>query len=348
VLFGGKHFLRMPRTLFCVLAWIGILSLVQDARSAVTDAAAMEIIDKYVQASGGEALRTIETETRVGTLVRGPQGKVPLTTFAKAPDKWRYNQVFAWGDQVSFGFDGKSAWTADTSGVGQLDPRQQLDFQLLFSPAAPLRLTELYPQMQVTGSEIIADKKATVILGRSAEEFSTELSFDEETGLLVRAGAMYFEDYRKTGDVVLPHRIVLGKAEGERLPMAMQFDEITHNADVDDSIFERPVCNLALAAPPLHKTRVPIELGIEALESLVGVYQHPTRADVTLTISRQGNHLMIGMTGVGFRQEIRPESATDFYIAFPDREIHFLQDSLGKVTHLVIGPDSTVAGAKIQ
>ena len=319
-----------------------------DEQRAEPDAAVVEIIDKYVQASGVEALRTAETETRRGTLFRGKSGKVPLTTFAKAPDKWRYNQIFAWGDQVNFAFDGKSGWMADTGEIGQLDPREQLDFQLIFGIAAPLRLSRLYPEMKVKGSETIADKEATVVLARSVEGFSTELSFDRETGLLLRAGDVYFEDYREVGDLVLPHRVVLGVAKGEQTPMVMQFDEITHNGELDDGLFERPACNLALAEPPLHKARTPVELDIESLESLVGVYEHPTKAGVTLTISRQSNHLMIGMTGAGFSKEIRPESPTDFYVAFPDQEFHFLRDSQGDVTHLVIGPDSSVAGAKIK
>jgi len=86
----------------------------------------------------------------------------------------------------------------------------------------------------------------------------------------------------------------------------------------------------------------------ESLESLVGVYRHPTDTAITYTVSRQGDHLMIGATGSGYRMEIKPESETDFFIKFPDQEFHFLKDSDGKVTHLVFGPDSTKVGAKIQ
>jgi len=333
-------------SLFMILAFCSAGA--QNNNVVPTDPQASQIIDKYIQASGGEALLGIKTEIHKGTLVRGKQGKVPLVVFAKAPNKWRYNQLFAWGDRIEYGFDGKSAWMADTAGVGQMDRRQQFDFQLIFDLQAPLRLNEIYPDMKVAGRESFAGKEAIKILARSPQGFSTELVFDPETGLLLRAGKIYFDDYRPVGELVRPYKITLGEADAAQPQLTIQFDEISHNANLEDSLFTQPACPLARGIPPLHKNRNPVELEIQSLDRLVGVYRHPADSNITFTISRQDIHLMIGMTGSGYKIEIKPESETDFFIMFPDQEFHFLQDSLGNITHLVFGPDSTAAGPKIK
>lgn len=325
-----------------------VVLMSQTVEAIVSDAASSAIIDKYIQASGGEALKALKTEYRIGTLVRGQTGKVPLEIFAKAPNKWRYNQIFAWGDQINFGFDGLSAWEADTGGITQMDPRQAFDFKLMFGIAMPLKISELFSRMKIKGIDTIGEKAADVILADSPEGNTSELAFDKETGLLLRAGSIYFEDYRQTGDVVLPYRISLGTVEGENPNLVMEFKNIAHNDDIDDSLFERPSCDLELAAPPLHKDRITADIDPSVLTPLLGVYRHPSDTAVTFTVSMQGDHLMIGRTGTGQKIELKPESETDFYIKFPDQEFHFLKDATGKITHLIYGPDSTRAGARIQ
>ncbi|MBN2226105.1 MAG: hypothetical protein JW763_01945 [candidate division Zixibacteria bacterium] len=314
----------------------------------ISDAASSEIINKYIQVSGGENLNAVQSVYHIGTLVRGQTGNVPLEVYAKAPDKWRYNQTFAWGDQIACGFDGISAWQADTGGVSDLHPRQRFDFQLLFTIATPLKLDELFSEIRVKNGETFVDSNIDVLIADSPEGFVTELAFDRKTGVLVRAGDMYFEDYRETGDILLPYRIIFGTADGEKANLVMQFSMIVLNGSVDDSLFERPICNLELKAPPLHKNRITVDIDSAALTPLLGVYRHPADSSLTLTVSLQGNHLMIGRTGSGQKIELKPESVTDFYIKFPDQEFHFLRDSSGNATHLIYGPDSTRMGAKIQ
>jgi hypothetical protein len=310
--------------------------------SDVREPAVQKIIDSYIQAVGGSAISAIKSEKSTGTLTRGLSGAVPLEISAAIPGKWLYNQVFAWGDQVSFGFDGTDAWIADTTGFERMDTGQRLDFQLIMDFQAPLQLWDWFPIMKVRDSEKTGDSNVYLISAQSKDGYVTELAFDRTSGYLLRAGGIGFADYRTVGEIKRPFRISLGENwAGVNIPMVMQFADIQHNTPVDETVFQKPGCSLRGKKPPVYKPETQIELDIPSLEACVGTYQHPTDSTQNLIVSRQGNHLMIRRNIGGMEIEIKPQSPTDFSIWFLRREFHFLKDSSGVITHLVPGADST-------
>jgi len=308
-----------------------------------------KIIQKYIQAIGSSALAEIKTEKKTGTLLRGASGQVPLEIIAKAPGKWRYTQTFAWGDQVCYGFDGATAWVQDTKNISKMSARQLLDLQLMFDVQAPLKMHEWYQEMEIKGTEKVGDREAITITATSQAGFSTELAFDRETGVLLRAGDIVFEDYRDVGSVKRPFRILLGKEQGEKhRQMKMLFSEIRHNLNADDSLFQAPDCALPFKEAPLYKSRKQVEVSIEALEACVGVYQHLQDPEVTFTVTRQQNHLMVKRTGWSQKIEIKPESETDYFIRFLGWEFHFIKDAAGRVTHVEIVTNQAFKAEKIK
>ena len=86
------------------------------------------------------------------------------------PGRWRYSQVFAWGDQQSFGFDGTRGWVADTKSVGPMEAGQLLDLQVLWDPRMPGHLSELFPTMEVTGTEKTEAGEITKVRATSVTE----------------------------------------------------------------------------------------------------------------------------------------------------------------------------------
>jgi len=162
------------------------------------------IIDSYVQACGGESIAEIKSESISGTLVRGRAGYVPFEIKSGPSGQWYYAQTFAWGDQVIYCSNGETGWVQDTKSISAISPEELLYLGLVLDPHAPVRLREIFPEMKLQGSEKIGNSEASTILAKSHAGLSVELSFDDETGLLLRAGDIYFEDYRKTGQVTRP------------------------------------------------------------------------------------------------------------------------------------------------
>jgi hypothetical protein len=311
--------------------------------------AADDIVKRFIQASGGSELTKIGTEKRKGILVRGVSGPVPFETIATASGKWHYHQVFAYGDRVSYGFDGGQAWIQDTEGVAVLPPEERLEFVLLLDIQAPLKLERLFPKMTVKGSERIGERDAVVLAAVSGEGFGSELAFDKATGLLLRAGDLFFEDYRDFGKVKRPFLVFFGKDGGrDSLRLKMQVSEIRQDVDIDESIFSRPNGSLRPVPPLFYKLRKEVPIDRAALEACVGVYQSNADPNVLYTVTTQGPHLMIERTGWGTRVEIRPESETDYFMRFLHREFHFVKDEAGRITGLETGTDRAQKAKKIK
>jgi hypothetical protein len=120
-----------------------------------------------------------------------------------------------------------------------MNPGEFLYLRLLLDIHAPLKIREFYPDMALAGTEMIDDKEAVVLSVKTPEGLCTTLSFDKKTGLLLRAGDIYFEDYRDAGQVKRPYRIIMNNGTDESHPrLLMQVREILHDQDTDDSFFQ--------------------------------------------------------------------------------------------------------------
>jgi hypothetical protein len=312
-------------------------------------ATADDIVKRFILASGGPELAKIGSEKRTGTLVRGVSGAVPFEISTTASGKWHYGQIFAYGDRVSYGCDGGQAWVQDGQGVSVPPPREQLELILLLDLQAPLKLGQLFPEMTVRGTEKVGDREAVVLSAATADGFDWELAFDGTTGLLLRAGDLFFEDYRDVGKVKRPFLITFGQARPlDLLRLKMQVSEIQQNVKVDESLFLRPTCALPLVPPLFYKLRKEVQVGLATLESYVGVYQSNADPNVFYTVTTQGSHLMIERTGWGLRVEILPESETDYFMRFLNREFHFVKDAAGRATGLEMGADRALKAKKIK
>jgi len=321
----------------------------QDSGSDQNPDSVAAVVERYVQACGGSALAEVTVEKRIGTLVRGQSGQVPLTAISKAPGKWLYNQVFAYGDQASYGCDGTTAWLQDTKGVDSMDDAVRLDLDLLLDVQAPLKIRQFFPEMKLKGAVKTDGREMVLIRAKSRDGREAELAFDRESGLLMKAGDLRFEDYRSIGKVKRPYRAIIGDDPGgHSLQLKMEWTEIIQNTPAEDSAFLRPSCPLPLRVSPLFQPRRYIQVSEEAVRACVGVYQHPTNPSITYTATRQQNHLMMRRTGWGQALEIMPESELDYSIRFLNFEFHFVKDSSGRVTALEIGQERAIRATKVQ
>lgn len=75
-----------------------------------------EIVAKNLAARGGiERLRALQTVQTSGTLTLEPIGAIPVTTWAKRPNKFRRDSTLP-NRQTSTAFDGTTIWVVDSAG----------------------------------------------------------------------------------------------------------------------------------------------------------------------------------------------------------------------------------------
>ncbi len=307
-----------------------------------------EVIARWMAAAGGDALLAVRTEQRSGTVLRGQAGRMPVRTAATAAGQWLWHITFSYGDQLRFGCDGADAWIQDTRGVQEMSAAQRFDLQLLLDPLIPSKLRSLCPYFSTTGIEQVGEREAYTIQATTLEGIRMELAFDRETGLLLRAGSMLFEDYREAAGVTRPYRVRLGESDEEHpLRITLEFTATEHNVDVDQTTFARPRDALPITEAPLYRTRKEAVVSPEALDACIGVYQHPEQAGVTYTVTRMGEHLMLQRTGWPTEREIVPESETEYFIRFPGTDFRFVKDAAGKITMLDIA-NGAVKAPRIQ
>lgn len=306
--------------------WVvfAVAALVAGPAAAAGPTAALKSVEQvladYVRASGGPALETVKAETWKGRLRRIAEGQVPFEVAAEMPGRWCYLQRFAWGDRVRYASDGLSAWVQDARGVREMDARQRRDLTLLLDPRAPLRLRELYPELRRQGREELDGRQAEVLAARAADGGTAELSFDLESGHLLRIDDIRLADHRSVDGVVRPFRITL-----DRDGLLMQITAIQHAGDAADSLFERPVCALGPQEPLFFRHRRQVSVSAAAMDACVGRYK-VGELGLVLELSRQGEHLMMGVAGTNSKVEVLPMSDTVFFREFEDYELRFHVD----------------------
>ena len=222
-----------------------------------------EILDKYIQALGGEAaIRKITSRSITATLTipTGPGGTTEAPArgeiYLKAPNL-RLNVTNTGKATIEDGFDGTVAWAQNVRGV--VAPAAQLA-QPVYKRSADfyeaLNIKKEYTKLEVTAVEKVNDHDAYAVTGTLPDDTPETLYFDTQTGLLLRkitslptvVGRSPFEveydDYRDTGSgVKIPFvvRSIPGIPLGATASRAtIRIEKVQDNAPLDDSKFVKP------------------------------------------------------------------------------------------------------------
>jgi photosynthetic reaction center cytochrome c subunit len=224
-----------------------------------------QILDKYIQALGGEqGLRKVTSRSIIATqdLASGPGGKIPLPAQIERYEKTPNLSVtiaHLSNGTLSEGFDGKSAWAQNLRGivadvapaVDQSRARRNADFY-----SDTLDLKKQYTKMEVTGVAQIDDHATYEVCGYPANDIVEKLYFDALTGLLVRKNTVLpsplgnspfqvdYDDYRETSSGLrFPFTIRLTPANPRSEPAThsvILVQKVQDNPNIDMTKFERP------------------------------------------------------------------------------------------------------------
>ena len=235
----------MSHRQFWLLAWVGLAPLY--AQPSVD-----QILEKYVQSIGGQAAcEKITARAMTGT-VEMPDDNVTgsARVVAKAPASFRLTMDIPGYGIVETVLDGAAGWQRDPDSGMHAMSKKDLEAALRDHDFyREIRLKELYPQMQVTGSEKVEGRAAYVIEAAGGGT-SEKLYFDAENGLLLKRdyervtledGIVQYEvlygDYREIDGFKLASRIE------QRAPdntMIFKFTEIKNNPALDATAFAKP------------------------------------------------------------------------------------------------------------
>jgi outer membrane lipoprotein-sorting protein len=245
------------RSYLKVLVLVGSLMIAAGAISASGQSPSSsptvdQILAKYVKALGGKAaFHKLTTRVSKGSFDL-EQGSAPGTTeiYQKAPDKQlTVTDVPGFG-VVRSGSNGTVAWVDNPqSGVTELTGDMAAAVKRNSDFYQEIRMKENYPKMTLQGKEEFNGHEVYVIEARPAVGSPDRLSFDADSGLLVRAQMQVegpqgpididtrFSDYREVDGVKLPFQIHQVRSD---FSFTVQLTEIKHNVPIDDAKFDKP------------------------------------------------------------------------------------------------------------
>lgn len=214
------------------------------------DPKAREILEKSLRATGSPtAITKIKSRISKGTIAMPAQGMtLTLEMIQKGPNLMYSKSVIPNIMEVEQGFDGEEGWSKDSiQGIRKLtgaELTQAKESAALFAEKQLLEdlfAAEVLPELK-EGEVTYQIVKAT-----SKGSPPKTLFFDQSTGLLAKMitkmavgpeGEMTTEtvlsDYREVDGIQIPFEMTI-KAGPQN--MQMKFTSITHNAEIDDSVF---------------------------------------------------------------------------------------------------------------
>jgi hypothetical protein len=225
-----------------------------------------QIIDKYIQALGGaQAVQNAKTRVMTGTQTTRDLVSTNITVQEKNTGQYRID-IASQPNPAIRATNGTAAWAVGGGGGrggGGGDPAAARDlagFQMqqvlrLADFALPLHVKERYTALLVNKAyENINGRPVVVITGTPYPNVTEQLSFDRETGLLLRRAVhttsggtgfnimnlgeqIDYSDYRDVGGIKVPHTV---RHATWNQVTTEKFADVKINAPVADEAFAKP------------------------------------------------------------------------------------------------------------
>jgi photosynthetic reaction center cytochrome c subunit len=211
-----------------------------------------ELLDKYVQASGGAAvIDKVTSRVMKGTIDFGGKS-VPIDIYSKEPEKRISFTRMPDGDSVT-AFNGYEGWLGTPGRPLREMHGSDLDGASIDADLhLATHLKAMFTEMRVRGTEKVDDHATYVVIGQREGKPPIQLYFDQQSGLLVRLvrfgetalgwlpTQIDYADYRDTDSVKIPYRWTLARPSGR---FTIQVTGIKQNVPVDDAKFVKPAAD---------------------------------------------------------------------------------------------------------
>jgi hypothetical protein len=208
-----------------------------------------QVLDKYVQALGGEAaLARAKTRVMRGTATGRDLQTAPITVQEKVTGEYRIDTQGRQGPQSRV-YDGKSAWVQMPNGIRDAEGFNAQQITRLADLALPLNAKQRYQNLRSARYGAIDGAPTVVLIGSPAANVVEHLEFDRASGLLLRRtvftrtplGQLHeridYSDYRDASGIEMPYQV--RHATWNNLTTE-KFSDITVNAPIDEAQFANP------------------------------------------------------------------------------------------------------------
>jgi len=210
------------------------------------------ILNKYLEATGGRAaLEKRHNQVGHGYFEIAAAGlRGTLTIYEAEPNKNRLVVEIPGIGKIEQGSDGLIAWENNPlqgprvkEGVELAESLRDSTFNL------PLVAQKLYSKIETTGSETVEGHDCYKVVLTPATGNATTEFYDKKSALLIKTTATrstamgeimaesLYDDYRKDGDVLSPHKITQ-RAAGQEFQIVIEKVEV--NAELPKNIFDAP------------------------------------------------------------------------------------------------------------
>jgi CubicO group peptidase (beta-lactamase class C family) len=240
----------------------------QRAKSRRSTPTVERILDKYVQAIGGETAHKKLTSRVMKGKFEIPEEELTgiIELEAMTPNKMRMILQGQTNNGSRFDlsrvFDGEVCWEINPANGGQceLSGPELAEIRRDAEFLREIRLRELYPRAILIKKKGTGKRAVRVIEAAPREGNPEEWRFNAQTGLLVQIDDTHFDDYREVDGIKLPFTIRSLSAVGTFIA---RFDEIKHNIPIEESRFKNHDPALAAATTDeyiqdeMKKRRIP-------------------------------------------------------------------------------------------
>ena len=221
---------------------------------------AEEILDKFVEATGGKAAyEKVHNEKLTGTFELVGKGiKGTITSYRAEPNKSSTSVELEGVGTVKEGTDGETAWETFSLQGPRIKTGDERAVALREAALrGPLEWRKLYKHVETAGSESVDNQPCyRIVLTPDEGKPETQL-YDKKTGLLLKSSMTVtrpegdiptetvFSDYQESGGLRIPHT-VRQKALGQEI--LITFDHADYNVEVPANQFDLPADVKALLA----------------------------------------------------------------------------------------------------
>ncbi|HLH01093.1 MAG TPA: DUF620 domain-containing protein [Bryobacteraceae bacterium] len=330
-------------------------------RAQDTLPSAETILNKFVEATGGRAaLEKRHNQVEHGTVEIVAMGlKGTLTIYEAEPNKNRSIIELTGIGKIESGSNGDVAWENNPlqgprikQGVERTDALRDATFN------APLMVQKLYSKIETAGTETVNGHDCYKVVLTPKEGNPTAEYYDKTSGLLVKVSATrstamgditaetVFDDYRKDGDVISPHKLTQHAAQ---MDIQITIERTEANVDLPKDIFDLPSEIQEL----LNKTQVAAKAPAATAASGSGagkltIYMGGKPAESeTYTVEKSGGKILISGSAHASIGPMKVD-VDQFDIATDDKYQPLQATAKGKLGQIQMNVSTTFTGGKAK